>query len=113
LPSGWCPKLGSSAFTALASVIVRDRKLERAIGYARVIEKAFAADAAPPARVRVLGPAPAALARLKRDFRFQFLLKATDRRMLQETLRRVMETARQAKIPAGALLVDVDPISLL
>jgi len=100
-------------FTALASVIVRDRKLERAIGYARVIEKAFAADAAPPARVRVLGPAPAALARLKRDFRFQFLLKATDRRMLQETLRGVMVTARQAKIPAGALLVDVDPISLL
>jgi primosomal protein N' (replication factor Y) len=100
-------------FTALASVIVRDRKLERAVGYAGMMQKAFAADAAPSARVRVLGPAPAALARLKRDFRFQFLLKATDRRMLQETLRGVTETARQAKIPAGALLVDVDPISLL
>jgi primosomal protein N' (replication factor Y) len=98
-------------FTALANVVVRDPKLEAAIRYTRLLEKVFTAKAT--AEVRVLGPAPAPLARLKRDYRFQFLLKAGERRALQAMLRAALEAARASKVPAGAVVVDVDPISLL
>jgi len=98
-------------FTALANLVVRDRKLEAAIGYARRLGEFFAAQKAEG--LRVLGPAQAPLARLKKDYRFQFLLKASERRALQQTLRAALEFAAREKIPPGALLVDVDPISLL
>lgn len=98
-------------FAALANVVVRDPKLEAAIRYTRLLEKVFTAKATP--EVRVLGPAPAPLARLKRDYRFQFLVKAGERRALQAMLRAALEAARASKVPAGAVMVDVDPISLL
>lgn len=98
-------------FTALANLVVRDRRLEAAIRYTRVLEKAFAAN--PVVGVRVLGPAPAPLARLRGDYRFQFLLKASERRALQASLRAAVEAAQKEKIPPGAVVVDVDPVSLL
>ncbi|MFQ5817102.1 MAG: primosomal protein N' [Terriglobia bacterium] len=98
-------------FTALANLVVRDPRLEVAIRYARLFERVFAAEKT--GDVRVLGPAPAPLARLKRDYRFQFLLKAAERRALGRTLRAALEAAREGKVPPGAVVVDVDPISLL
>ncbi len=98
-------------FVALANVLVRDRRLETAIRYARLLQEFFQERRA--AQLRVLGPAPAPIARLKRDYRFQFLVKSPDRRSLQELLRKVAAYGRQKEIPAGALVVDVDPISLL
>ena len=98
-------------FTALANVVVRDRRLEVALRAARQLQEFFSRERLPD--LRVLGPAPAPLARLKKDYRFQFLLKSPDRRALQEALRAAVAYARQQEIPVGALVVDVDPISLL
>jgi len=98
-------------FTALANLVVRDRRLAVAIGYARRLQEFFSRQAAEG--LRVLGPAQAPLARLKKDYRFQFLLKAGERRILQQTLRAALAFAQREKIPPGALLVDVDPISLM
>jgi len=98
-------------FTALANLVVRDRRLDTAVRAARQLQEFFQARLV--GEVRVLGPAPAPLARLKKDYRFQFLLKSPERRALQETLRAAMAHARAKEIPPGALLVDVDPLSLL
>jgi len=98
-------------FTALANLVVRDRRLAVAIGYTRRLQEFFSRQAAEG--LRVLGPAQAPLARLKKDYRFQFLLKAGERRILQQTLRAALAFAQREKIPPGALLVDVDPISLM
>ncbi|MBI4461794.1 MAG: primosomal protein N' [Acidobacteria bacterium] len=98
-------------FTALANVVVRERRLEVALQYARWLEKILAPESAPA--VRVLGPAPAPLARLRADYRFQFLLKSSDRRALQRRLRSVLEAVRTKKVPPGAVVVDVDPLTLL
>src|SRR5262249_62092447 len=62
----------SPPFTALANVIVRHPRLENAIRWARRLSEYFAPHDGK--NLRVLGPAPAALARLKREHRFQFLL---------------------------------------
>ncbi|MGH9863499.1 MAG: replication restart helicase PriA, partial [Candidatus Acidiferrales bacterium] len=98
-------------FTALANVLVRDPRLEAALRAARQMQEFFTKRR--DARLRVLGPAPAPIARLKRDYRFQFLLKSPDRRALQELLRAAVAYAREKQIPPGALVVDVDPLTLL
>ncbi|MBM4295137.1 MAG: primosomal protein N' [Deltaproteobacteria bacterium] len=64
------------------------------------------------ARVRILGPAPAGLARLKGRYRWQILLKSYGRGPLARTLehlRRLWSPPRRSRID---LSVDIDPASL-
>jgi primosomal protein N' (replication factor Y) len=98
-------------FTALANVIVRDRKIENAIRWSRAIEAFLAPHAAHG--LKILGPAAAPLARLKRDYRFQFLLKAPKRAQLARALSACLDFCVEKEIPADAVLVDVDPLSLM
>jgi primosomal protein N' (replication factor Y) len=98
-------------FTALASILIRDAKIENAIRWSRQVA-AFLAPAE-AGGVKVLGPAAAPLARLKREYRFQFLLKSPKRGELTRTLAACLAACAKAEIPERAVLVDVDPISLL
>jgi primosomal protein N' (replication factor Y) (superfamily II helicase) len=97
-------------FTALASVIVRDRKVENAIRWSRAI----AACLAPHEErgVKILGPAAAPLARLRKDYRFQFVLKSPQRAALGKALSAALDFCAKREIPDSAVLVDVDPTSL-
>jgi primosomal protein N' (replication factor Y) len=58
----------------------------------------------------VIGPAPAALARLKNEYRAQFFLKGKHRTAMREALMRVLEARADLK---RRVIVDVDPISVL
>jgi primosomal protein N' (replication factor Y) len=98
-------------FTALASVIVRDAKIETAIRWARAIESFLLPHAAQG--LKILGPASAPLARLRREYRFQFLLKSPKRALLTRTLSACLDFCATKEIPADAVLVDVDPVSLM
>ncbi len=97
-------------FTALANVIVRDRKIENAIRWSRQLAGFFAP--LESRGVKVLGPAAAPLARLKREYRFQFLLKAPKRAELTRALAAGLDFCAQKQIPESAVIVDVDPLSL-
>ena len=68
------------------------------------------ADAASPAP-RILGPAPAPMARLRGSFRYQIQMQSTD----GELLRSIVRTATaDLKLPDGAgWIVDVDPIDMM
>ncbi|HEV2386879.1 MAG TPA: primosomal protein N' [Candidatus Acidoferrales bacterium] len=98
-------------FAALANVVVRDRNLGRVVEWTRALAAFFSRRASEG--LKVLGPAPAPLARLKREHRYQFLLKSPRRSLLARTLAESMEFCAQKEIPEGAALVDVDPVSLL
>jgi primosomal protein N' (replication factor Y) len=98
-------------FAALASILVRDARLENAVKWSREIERFFAGAAS--GGVRVLGPAPAPLARLRKEFRFQFLLKSPKRAELGRLLRAALDHCTRKKIPQKAVMVDVDPLSLM
>jgi primosomal protein N' (replication factor Y) len=63
--------------------------------------------------LRVLGPAAAPIPRLKRSYRYHFLLKAFRRNVLRKMLLSCREFAARQKFPAASLLLDVDPQSLL
>jgi primosomal protein N' (replication factor Y) len=97
-------------FTALASVLVRDRKIENAIRWSRALAGYFA-----PFEnrgVKILGPAAAPLARLRKDYRFQFVLKSPKRSALSLALSGALDFCDAQKIPDAAVIVDVDPASL-
>lgn len=97
-------------FTSLANVIVRDSKIENAIRWSRRLAEFFA-----PLEgkgIKVLGPAAAPLARLKREYRFQFLLKSAKRRTLANALAATMDFRAKQDIPEKSILVDMDPLSL-
>ena len=97
-------------FTALASVLVRDRKIENAIRWSRALADYFA-----PFEnrgVKILGPAAAPLARLRKEYRFQFVLKSPKRSALSQALSGALDFCDARKIPDTAVIVDVDPTSL-
>jgi primosomal protein N' (replication factor Y) (superfamily II helicase) len=97
-------------FTALATILIRDTKIENAIRWSRQLSGFLAGKESQG--VKVLGPAAAPLARLKREYRFQFLLKAPKRSQLTRILSELLAFSEQKELPQKALLVDVDPLSL-
>ena len=97
-------------FTALASVLVRDRKVENAIRWSRALAEYFAPFE--ERGVKILGPAAAPLARLRRDYRFQFVLKSPQRAMLGKALAGALDFCAARQLPETAVIVDVDPTSL-
>jgi primosomal protein N' (replication factor Y) len=98
-------------FTSLALLLVRDTKLEHAIRWSRQIG-AFL-EPMESRGIKVLGPAAAPLARLKREYRFQFLLKSPRRALLNRVLGECLAFCDQTEIPSRAVMVDVDPVNLL
>ena len=97
-------------FAALANVLVRDEKQEEAMRMASELSLLLTP---PPERTRVLGPAEAPVPRLKNEFRYQMLIKAASRRTLNDTLIRLRALALERKWSPVALVIDVDPLSLL
>src|SRR5713101_537517 len=98
-------------FTALANVIVRDVQLEKAIAWSRRLSEYFSPHDGKG--VRILGPAAAPLARLKKEHRFQFLLKSPKRSVMTKLLSGALSFCDANEIPRTAVLVDMDPLSLL
>jgi primosomal protein N' (replication factor Y) len=97
--------------TSLANVIVRDVSLEKAIKWSRKLSEYFSPHDGHT--VRILGPATAPLARLKKEHRFQFLLKSPKRSILTKVLSGALTYCDAQEIPQTAVLVDMDPLSLL
>ena len=98
-------------FTSLANVIVRDTNLERAIRWSRRLSEYFSPSDGKG--IRILGPASAPLARLKKEHRFQFLLKSPKRSVMTKLLSGALAFCDKNEIPQTAVLVDMDPLSLL
>ncbi len=98
-------------FTSLANVIIRDRSLDQAIQRSNQLSQFFARQGSD--EIRILGPASAPLARLKAEYRFQFLLKSRKKAALANLLSAALSYANAKQIPETALLVDMDPLQLL
>jgi primosomal protein N' (replication factor Y) len=95
----------------VANVIVRSDQQELALRYAGILAKWFEGER--HEGVRVMGPAAAPILRLKRDYRYHFLLKSASRERLNSLLRLMLRHAGEQHVPRGNLVVDVDAISLL
>jgi len=98
-------------FSALANILVRSDKLDQTLKWTGQLGKWF--EQTRNEGVRVLGPSVAPIQRLKRDYRYHFIVKAASREKLNTALRRMLEHAALQKIPRLNLIVDVDALSLL
>ncbi|MBZ5634754.1 MAG: primosomal protein N' [Acidobacteriia bacterium] len=97
-------------FGALANVIIRSTNeedaLTRSAALGRLLNPA-------PEGVRVMGPAPAPVLRVKTEYRYQMLLKTSSRKRLGELLGEVRRFAAAQKWGPANLAIDVDPMTLL
>jgi primosomal protein N' (replication factor Y) len=98
-------------YSALANVLIRSDKLDEALQWSGTLGKWF--EQSRHEGVRVLGPAAAPILRLKRDYRYHFVLKSPSREKLNSTLRAMLAYATRQKIPRTQVIVDVDAIWLM
>jgi primosomal protein N' (replication factor Y) len=97
-------------FSAMANVLVRSEKKEMAMRMSSELgHKLLPA----PEKIKVMGPAEAPVPRLKNEYRYQFLIKAASRKALNELLQGLRVYALDHKWPATALVIDVDPLTLM
>jgi primosomal protein N' (replication factor Y) len=98
-------------YSALANVVIRSDKLDQALEWSGILGKWF--EKTRHEVIRVLGPAAAPILRLKRDYRYHFVLKSASRETLNSLLRSMLAYAAQQKIPRTQVIVDVDAVWLM
>ena len=98
-------------YSALANVLIRSDQLDDALQWSGVLGKWF--ENTRHEGVRVLGPASAPIMRLKRDYRYHFVLKSPSREKLNTILRSMLAYATAQKIPRTQVIVDVDALWLM
>ena len=94
---------------SLVNTVVRARTFSGAMDDAAdLVEKVRRSDTA--GALRVLGPAPPPLGKLRGEFRAQLLIKGANRRTMRETLQAAIASRPDLQ---RRVVVDVDPLSVL
>lgn len=99
-------------FALLINLLVRHPELPKAAATAaEVVRQLKAADG--ERVLRVLGPAPAPLARIRGEHRLQVLIKTRQRREAREALDAAMSALRENGFDSRLVTIDMDPVSLM
>jgi primosomal protein N' (replication factor Y) len=98
-------------YSAIANVVVRSEKLDEAMAWSGEIGRWF--EKTRHEGIRVLGPAAAPILRLKRDYRYHFILRSPSREKMNALLRAMLAEAAARKIPRTQIIVDVDAVWLM
>jgi len=99
-------------FVALASLMVHGPDLIRVRSEAVELRKEL--DRANPDRAaRILGPAPAPLARLKGEYRVQLLIKCRNRLQLRKIIDDALKALSQRSVSLRSINVEIDPVSIM
>jgi primosomal protein N' (replication factor Y) (superfamily II helicase) len=98
-------------YSAIANVIIRSEKMDDALAWSGELGRWF--ENTRHEGIRVLGPAAAPIVRLKRDYRYHFILKSPSRQKMNTLLRAMLAEAATKKIPRTQIIVDVDALWLM
>jgi primosomal protein N' (replication factor Y) len=98
-------------YSAIANVLIRSEKLDEALTWSGELGQWF--EKTRHEGIRVLGPAAAPITRLKRDYRYHFILKSPSREKMNALLRAMLAEAAARKIPRTQVIVDVDAVWLM
>ena len=99
-------------FTALINALIHDKDYDRANGAAAEFARELRL-ATKETGIRVLGPAPAAISRIKNEYRFQVLIKAPSRVRAREALEVAMDSVTSAGHNPRSISIEVDPVNLM
>jgi primosomal protein N' (replication factor Y) len=98
-------------YSAIANVLIRSENLDEALTWSGELGRWF--EKTRHEGIRVLGPAAAPITRLKRDYRYHFILKSPSREKMNTLLRAMLVEAAAKKIPRTQIIVDVDAVWLM
>ena len=99
-------------FVSLATLLVHGTDLNRVRAESMELRKEL--DLANKDRLcRLLGPAPAPLARLKGEHRFQLLIKSRSRRQLRAVADTALKALSDRGINLRSINLEIDPISIM
>jgi primosomal protein N' (replication factor Y) len=99
-------------YVSLASLLVHGKELGQVRSEALQLRKEL--DNANAERaVRILGPAPAPLSRLKGEHRFQILLKSRSRRLAREVADKALKAVSDQGVNLRSINLEIDPISMM
>ena len=98
-------------YSAIANVLIRSENLDDALTWSGELGRWF--EKTRHEGIRVLGPAAAPITRLKRDYRYHFILKSPSREKMNALLRAMLAEAAARKIPRTQVIVDVDALWLM
>jgi len=100
-------------FARLAMVRIEGEEPRPLASIAQAVAKSLGREAL-PAELRVLGPAPAPVERIKRRYRWQVLVKSHQLSTLRSALGRMRaEVGPDAERQHVALAIDIDPVRML
>jgi primosomal protein N' (replication factor Y) len=99
-------------FMALINILVHDKDFDKANLAATDLARELKLSIK-DASLRVLGPAPAPIARLKGEHRFQMLIKARSRKGAREALDLAMNKVMAFGHNPRSISIEVDPVSLM
>jgi primosomal protein N' (replication factor Y) len=91
---------------SMINVVVKARSLEAAMTDAHDLATRVRSHAA----ARVLGPAPAALSKIKDEFRAQFFVKGSRRTAMRHAVQEALDARPELR---RRTIVDVDPVSVI
>lgn len=99
-------------FALLINLLVRHQDLTKAAATgAELVRLLKASD--PQRSMRVLGPAPAPIGRIRGEHRLQVLIKSRHRREAREALDKAMRSLRENGFDPRLVTIDTDPVSLM
>jgi primosomal protein N' (replication factor Y) len=98
-------------YSAIANVLIRSEKMDEALAWSGELGRWF--EKTRHEGIRVLGPAAAPIVRLKRDYRYHFILKSPSRQKMNTLLRAMLAEAAARKVPRTQIIVDVDALWLM
>lgn len=105
-------KLSYPPFVSLASILIKHPNYNYAFDNAQILKDCLI-KANKENSCRILGVAPAPLARLKNEFRLQIIVKAQNRKNLRQTLDFALHDAEDKFCDLRIVNVEIDPINLL
>jgi primosomal protein N' (replication factor Y) len=103
---------GYPPFVALALLLTRHKDPNRAHEIVQQVKQALV-EADVNRTCRVLGPAPAPLARLRGEFRFHVLVKSRSRKQMRAVIDRAFAALENAGQDLRAVSLEIDPISMM
>ncbi len=102
-------ELGYPPYFHLINLILRGKKKEKVISAAKALAKSLKKKK--PKGITLVGPAPLSIPKLRGSFRWHLMLKAKEVSLMNEHLRKVLESFKG--LGGVRLTVDVDPITML
>jgi len=95
---------------SMINAIVRSRTFTGAMDDASDIVQSLRKQTNEPQGLRVLGPAPAPLGKLRGEYRAQFLIKGRNRKVMREALQSAIAGRPDLE---RRTMIDIDPLSVL